>query len=85
MEPGKAATDAIRQAASELKLESDYGARVRLTGSIPIQDEEFATLREHWELNAMVSLAFLIGILWLALRSPKIIVAVLISILPGWQ
>jgi hopanoid biosynthesis associated RND transporter like protein HpnN len=83
LEPGKAATDAIRQAASELKLESDYGARVRLTGSIPIQDEEFATLREHWELNVLVMLGCLIGILWLALGSPKIMVAVLISIFCG--
>ena len=68
LEPGEAATDAIRQAAADLKLESDYRARVRLTGSIPIQDEEFGTLKENWELNTVVSLGFLIGILWLALR-----------------
>jgi hopanoid biosynthesis associated RND transporter like protein HpnN len=83
LQPGAAATKAIRQAAADLKLASDYGARLRLTGPIPIQDEEFGTLREHWELNAAVSLAFLIGILWLALGSPKIIVAVLISIFSG--
>ena len=56
---------------------------MRLTGSIPIQDEEFGTLKEHWELNAAVSLGFLIGILWLALGSARIIVAVLISIFCG--
>ncbi len=83
LEPGAAATNAIRQAVSDLKLQSDDGARVRLTGSIPIQDEEFGTLREHWELNALVSLAFLIGILWLALGSARIIIAVLISIFSG--
>ncbi|MPZ38037.1 MAG: MMPL family transporter [Rhizobiales bacterium] len=83
LEPGAVATRAIRQAASNLKLDSEYGARVRLTGSIPIQDEEFGTLREHWELNAVVSLGFLIGILWLALGSVRIIAAVLISIFSG--
>jgi hopanoid biosynthesis associated RND transporter like protein HpnN len=83
LEPGGAATKAIRQAISDLKLESDYRANVRLTGSIPIQDEEFGTLKEHWELNAVVSLAFLIGILWLALGSARIIAAVLISIFSG--
>ncbi len=83
LEPGAVATKAIRQAVSDLKLESDYRARVRLTGSIPIQDEEFGTLKEHWELNAAVSLGFLIGILWLALGSARIIVAVLISIFCG--
>src|SRR5262245_33580693 len=83
LEPGAAATNAIRQAVSDLKLQPEYQARVRLTGSIPIQDEEFGTLREHWELNALVSLGFLIGILWLALGSVRIIVAVLISIFAG--
>src|SRR5262249_40633284 len=45
--------------------------------------EEFSTLKENAELNAIVSLAFLVGILWLALRSPRIILAVLISIFVG--
>ncbi|MCC6888957.1 MAG: MMPL family transporter [Hyphomicrobiales bacterium] len=83
LEPGGAATAALRQAVADLKLESQYRARVRLTGAIPIQDEEFGTLKEHWELNAVVSLGFLIGILWLALGSARIIVAVLISIFSG--
>ncbi len=83
LEPGAIPVTAIRQAASDLKLESDYRARVRLTGSIPIQDEEFGTLKEHWELNTLVSLGFLIGILWLALGSARIIVAVLVSIFSG--
>ena len=83
LEPGGAATNAIRQDISDLKLESQYRARVRLTGSIPIQDEEFGTLKEHWEINSLVSLGFLIGILWLALGSARIIVAVLISIFAG--
>ena len=83
LEPGGAATKAIRQDISDLKLESQYRARVRLTGSIPIQDEEFGTLKEHWEINSLVSLGFLIGILWLALGSARIIVAVLISIFAG--
>jgi hopanoid biosynthesis associated RND transporter like protein HpnN len=83
LEPGAAATRAIRQAVSDLKLGSDYRARVRLTGPVSIQDEEFSTLKENAELNAVVSIAFLIGILWLALRSARIIVAVLVSIFVG--
>ncbi len=83
LEPGEAATNAIRKTVADLKLAEDYGARVRLTGPVPIQDEEFRTLKENAGLNAMVSLCFLIGILWLALRSPRIIVAVLISIFVG--
>jgi hopanoid biosynthesis associated RND transporter like protein HpnN len=83
LEPGEMATRAIREAVNDLKLEPDYRARVRLTGPVAIQDEEFGTLKENAELNALVSLAFLIGILWLALRSSKIILAVLITIFVG--
>jgi len=83
LEPGAAATKAIRQTVSELNLDAEYHARVRLTGPIAIQDEEFGTLKENAELNAFVSLAFLLGILWLALRSAKIVAAVLISIMVG--
>jgi hypothetical protein len=83
LEPGELASSTIRKDAADLKFASDYGARVRLTGPVPIQDEEFATLKENAGLNAIVSLAFLVGILWLALRSPKIIIAVLISIFVG--
>src|SRR4051812_40146103 len=36
LEPGKSATDAIRQAAVDLNLAGEYGARVRLTGPVPI-------------------------------------------------
>src|SRR5262249_32600997 len=39
--------------------------------------------KENADLNAIVSLAFLIGILWLALRSARIIFAVLVSIFVG--
>jgi len=35
LEPGKAATDAIRQAASDLDFQGQYRARVRLTGPSP--------------------------------------------------
>src|SRR5687768_6337559 len=43
LEPGSAATSSIRQAAADLKLESEFGARIRLTGPIALADEEFAT------------------------------------------
>ena len=46
LEPGKRATDAIRDAAASLDLASRYQARVRLTGPVPIENEEFGTVRE---------------------------------------
>ena len=41
LEPGKDATDAIRQAATDLNFAGQYGARVRLTGPVPIANEEY--------------------------------------------
>ena len=46
LEPGKDATDAIRQAATDLDLAGKYDARVRLTGPVPIANEEFATVQD---------------------------------------
>jgi hopanoid biosynthesis associated RND transporter like protein HpnN len=83
LEPGKPATEAIRQAAADLKLDSDYHARVRLTGAVPIQDEEFGTLKQGALENTIGTVIVVLVILWLALKSPKIILAVFISIFCG--
>ena len=83
LEPGRAATDAIAQTASDLKLGADYQARVRQTGRIPTDDDEFRTLKKNAGLNAAVSLLAVLIILWLALRSARIIFAVAVSLLVG--
>jgi len=83
LEPGRAVTDAIAQTASDLKLGADYRARVRQTGRIPTDDDEFGTLKENAGLNATVALLAVVIILWLALRSARIIFAVAISLLVG--
>jgi hopanoid biosynthesis associated RND transporter like protein HpnN len=83
LEPGKKATDAIRQAAVDLGFDQTYHARLRLTGAIPIQDEEFGTLKDHALENSLGTVAVVLFILWLALKSPKIIVAVFLSIAMG--
>jgi hopanoid biosynthesis associated RND transporter like protein HpnN len=83
LEPGKKATDAIRQAAADLGFDSQYHARLRLTGAVPIQDEEFGTLKDHAAENAIGTIIVVLIILWLALKSPKIILAVFLSISMG--
>ncbi|MGE0750721.1 MAG: MMPL family transporter [Variibacter sp.] len=83
LEPGKEASDAIRQAAADLKLAEMYGARVRLTGPIPIADEEFATVKEGAFVNNIATVLIVLTILWLALKSARIIVAVAITVALG--
>jgi hopanoid biosynthesis associated RND transporter like protein HpnN len=81
--PGKAATDAIRQAAADLDFASNYGARLRLTGPVPISDEEYATLQEGAVVDTTATILIVLTILWLALRSWQIILAVFISLIVG--
>ncbi|MFZ3310466.1 MAG: MMPL family transporter [Xanthobacteraceae bacterium] len=83
LEPGKRATDAIRQAAKDLGFASKYQARLRLTGPVPMADEEFATIKENAALNATVTILVVLFILWLALRWFRIIFAVFAALVVG--
>jgi hopanoid biosynthesis associated RND transporter like protein HpnN len=81
LEPGRKASDAIREAARELPPE--YGTRVRLTGPVPISDEEFSTIQQGALVNGVGTLVVVLTILWLALRSGRIILAVSINLFVG--
>jgi uncharacterized protein len=83
LQPGRAATDLIGQTAAELHLDQQYQARVRLTGLIPIDDDEFGTLTQNLALNTSLTLAAVLLILWAALRSGRIIFAVVVSLFTG--
>jgi hopanoid biosynthesis associated RND transporter like protein HpnN len=83
LEPGKNATDAVRSAAAGLDLPGKYQARVRLTGPIPIANEEYATVQDGAIANAIGTVLVVLFILWLALHSAKIILAVFINLFIG--
>jgi hypothetical protein len=83
LEPGKDATDAIRKAASDLDFPGKYQARVRLTGPIPIANEEYATVQDGAITNGIGTVVVVLIILWLALHSGKIIFAVFLNLFVG--
>jgi uncharacterized protein len=83
LEPGAEATDLIRATAKRLGLTSENGVRVRLTGAVPMADEEFGTVAEGAALNTSLTAAAVLVILWLALRSGKIIFAVIVGLFSG--
>jgi uncharacterized protein len=83
LEPGRRATDAIRQTAAALQLASNFRANVRLTGPVPISDEEFASLKEGLSSNSIVTGLIVLAILWLALRSLRLVLAVVITLTIG--
>ena len=83
LQAGADAAGAIRATAAKLGLAQRYGATVRLTGSQALADDEFASVKEGAAFNGVLTLLVVILILWLALRSKRLILAVLASMLVG--
>ena len=83
LEPGADASQAIRGVARSLGLTPDKGVRVRLTGPVPLQDEEFATLADRADLMGIAMLLAVTLSLWLAVRSFRIIFCILATLVSG--
>ena len=69
------------KAAQDLNLAGEFGARVRLTGPVPIANEEFATVADGAIVNGIGTVLVVLLILWMALHSAKIISAVFLNAL----
>jgi uncharacterized protein len=83
LEPGSKAAEAIRASAQRLRLGERYGASVKLTGPTPLSDEEFSSVQQGAALNGIVTLLIVILILWAALRSAKLVLAVFVTLIGG--
>jgi uncharacterized protein len=83
LQPGKKPTLAIRNAAARLNLSPEHGVTMRLTGSVPIFDEEFGTLTENAIPIAAATISLIVLMLWFALKSIRLIICVLATILAG--
>ena len=83
LRPGAAATAVVRDMAADLRLGHTLDTTLRLTGQVPLDDEQFATLSHGAALNLGGSALAVLVILWLALRSARIILAVFVSLIVG--
>ena len=83
LQPGGKATKAIRETIAGLGLTPENGVTVRLTGSVPLADEEFATVADGAALNAVVTGLVVLVVLWLALKQVRLILAVLVNLAVG--
>ena len=81
--PGEPATDAVRAAARSLNLDAAHGATVRITGSVPLSDEEFASLADHAWVVGLVMIGAMLTVLWLAVRSWRVVGAILGTTIAG--
>lgn len=83
LKPGLKATDAIRAAARDLNLDADHGVTVRLTGQVPMTDEEFASLAHNIWLVSLAIIGCMLLMLWFATRSVRIVAAIMVTTLVG--
>ena len=83
LEPGAAAGDAIRADAKALVLDPANGVTVRLTGPVPLEDEEFGSLAERALPITIVAVAAIVLMLFLAVRSSRVIAAILVTTFAG--
>jgi uncharacterized protein len=80
IEPGARATAEVRRLAQRLPLE---GVSVRMTGPVALNDAQFADLHKGAFTSSLLSLGLVCVILLLALRSPKLVVAILLTLACG--
>lgn len=83
LEPGAKATAEVRRIEAELGLTAQGGVRVRITGSVALDDDQFAALREGALTSSLLSVGSVCLILFLGLRSPRLVVAILATVAAG--
>ena len=83
LEPGKKATDIIRATAKSMGITPERGMQLRLTGSVPLNDEEFGSVASGTSTATILSILLVIVILLLALRSVRLIIPILLTLFAG--
>ena len=83
MQPGEEASDALRLIDRELKLQEDFGVRLRLTGSLPLADEELESVVDGLGLAGFLSMTFVLVLLSWGLKSSRLVMATLITLIFG--
>lgn len=83
LQPASKAMAALRRHARDLQLDDAHGVRVRLTGSAALSQEELKSVQEGMGLAAILSLILVVGLLMFGLRSPRLVIAVLVTLIMG--
>jgi hopanoid biosynthesis associated RND transporter like protein HpnN len=80
LEPGGAATDAMRTAIATLPFVQSGDAKVRITGQVALADEEFSTVAEGAVEGLIGSVVLITLWLLLAVRTWRLIVPILMTL-----
>ncbi|MSP00112.1 MAG: RND transporter [Acetobacteraceae bacterium] len=80
LEPGGAATRAVREAIAQLEFVKSGDAHVRITGQVALTDEEFATVAEGAVAGLIGSVILIALWLFLAVRTWRLIVPIMLTL-----
>jgi hopanoid biosynthesis associated RND transporter like protein HpnN len=83
LSPGEAASSYVREVVKTQNLQERYGVKVRLTGSVALADEEFASVAEGMQWALLASFLLITLILYLSLKSWRIILPIFITLFCG--
>ncbi len=81
-QPGGRASALIRATADALHF-ADRGLTLRLTGEIPLSDEEFAGVTQGAAGETALSILLVVVLLWLGLRAFRLIFAIVVTLAAG--
>ncbi|MFQ5773339.1 MAG: MMPL family transporter [Kiloniellaceae bacterium] len=83
LRPGSTAIATIRQAARDLGLTGTHGVRVRLTGGVPLREEELQSVRGSVGLAGVISLLLVSALAFIGLRSPRLVLGTVAALVIG--
>ena len=83
LQPASKAIDEIRTITAKLKLKQKFNARVRLTGSLALSQEELQSVVEGLGLAGFLSVSLVIILLYWGLRSITLVISTLITLISG--
>ncbi len=83
LEPGAQSGALIHQIARQQGLDAAHGVQVRLTGDVPLADEQFGSLLDRVWLMVGAMAGSILIMLWLAVRSVRIMACILIVTIIG--
>jgi uncharacterized protein len=83
LEAGAGARAEIGRLADALALDPAHGVRLRMTGPVALDDEQFATLRKGALKSTILSVVLVCALLFAALRSVKLVGAILATLAAG--
>jgi uncharacterized protein len=81
--PGAKATEFIRKTAVDLGLTPANGVTIKLTGDVPLNDEQFATVSKGLGVSMSVAITLVALLLYGALRSGRMALAILGTLIVG--